>query len=244
MHSQDARDGWAVWWLISYKSIDSFEGTWRTKMRRSACGLFLRPVLANGRTAVRRTSTNGSRRCMQTSSRSFPKISFPSESPDVLECFVAHTPFSAKRMSTKASNKLISSYLKDKDTLRDETKAWLEIPIGSWTQKNISKGRFLIREWSELTTRNSGDYTLKEQAVVQTQIIRRWMEERQADKGRSNSKSLFQTQIKGKQSNSDSREMVEMLNRCLDSWRKASATTAKKSWKNKTPQAEAMQLAI
>ena len=172
------------WW---YESINSFEGTENTKMRRSACGVFLRPVLAGGHTAVRRTSTDGRRRCLQTSSRSFPKISFPSESPVVLERSVAHALISPKNMSTKATNKLPSSYRKDKDTLRSETKVWLEVPIGTWTQKNVSKGRFLIREWSESSIRNSGDYTLKEQAVAQTQIIRRWMEERQADKGRSNS---------------------------------------------------------
>ncbi len=156
--------------------------------------------------------------------------------------FVTRATISSKTMSTKASNARISSFPNDKDTLRGETKAWLEIPVGSWTQTNISKGRFLIREWSVSTSRACGNYTLREQAVAQTQIIRRWVEERRADKYSNDSKLLFQTKTKDNHSNSDSREMVEMLNRCLDSWRKAGATTAQNSWNHKTPQAESMQL--
>jgi len=180
--------------------------------------------------------------------------------------FATPTPINIRRMVTKVSvlpsNAPLSSLSPDKkeflNDLRCKTEAWLQIPVNSWTQREVSKGRFLIREWSGVNnssaTNNGNDND--ERAVQQTQILRRWMKERKAAVGNDRLQSIFQ--LKGGKNNNndsnsngnaDSQEMVQMLNRCLDSWRKAATVprshTTKMGttdWNKCIPQSESMGL--
>ena len=170
-------------------------------------------------------------------------------------------PINIKRKSTKFSiisydTKSFSSSIDKKDYVKDlyrKTSAWLQIPITTWTEHEISKGRFLIREWSKVRDPSSDivhdnhissyDGSNKKRAVQQTKILRRWLEARKA-KSRKNNGTIGCDDY-----NPDSHEMVEMLNRCLDSWRQAekvsrlSTTAASTNARDKhIPQSQSMGL--
>eukprot|EP00535_Pseudo-nitzschia_heimii_P002919 CAMPEP_0197186990 /NCGR_PEP_ID=MMETSP1423-20130617/15025_1 /TAXON_ID=476441 /ORGANISM="Pseudo-nitzschia heimii, Strain UNC1101" /LENGTH=782 /DNA_ID=CAMNT_0042638457 /DNA_START=439 /DNA_END=2787 /DNA_ORIENTATION=- len=151
------------------------------------------------------------------------------------------------KVSVVSSNATLSSTLSDKrfylNGLRRKTKAWLQIPISAWRQQEASRGRFLIREWSEVND-NSNKV---ERAVQQSKIIRRWVEELKAgfDNDREESINCEKTFDK-KYNNGRNEEMVEMLNRCLDSWRKAGLMspypTGDTTRNRNVPQLESMSL--
>lgn len=166
--------------------------------------------------------------------------------------FTNPVPITARTIATKISvHTSDSSYL---NNLRRKTKAWLQIPVNTWTRVEVSKGRFLIREWSKFNS-NSNNSINRERALEQTKILRRWVRERKAAIGNDRLRSVFESQMGKKnadrdKNNHDSQEMVEMLNRCLDSWRKAvtvpllstSSTMGATASKKRTPQLESMSL--
>ena len=235
---------------------------------RSAYGFFLQSLIPGSRTIVNSNSKR-CRRCILNAESSYfastplSPISYSSTACNemtpirAVRVFATPAPINSRIMSTKAPNKMRSSLSQVEkhsfDVLRHKTKAWLQIPVGTWTQREISKGRFLIREWSEssASSSSSSGSIIQERAVAQTRIVRRWMEERREIRESDRLDSLFQSQKDGNSSNSDSREMVEMLNRCLDSWRKAAAvpsslpttaTIGTNPRSKSTPQTESMEL--
>jgi pentatricopeptide repeat protein len=107
--------------------------------------------------------------------------------------------------------------------LRDTTRQWHQStstflprqtsdtrPVtSSWTPKDVSKARFLMRQWTSNVIypgRNSSTADRMECATQQSKILGLWLQQR----------------LNGNPhlSEHDSQELVEMLHRCLDSWRK------------------------
>jgi pentatricopeptide repeat protein len=185
---------------------------------------------------------------------------------------IRNTKVSVLSPSTKSSSSIREYY----DNLRHKTMEWLQIPINSWTRQDVSMGRFLMREWSDITSTSSSSSTStstlsattieEERAIQQTKIVRRFIREHIAKANNNDSSTTasikYDTQqqqnhhprifhqsrirrggISNKNNNNNnnnadtmnnsannnnnkkdstfnSREMVEMLNRCLDSLRK------------------------
>mmetsp|Transcript_19177 Transcript_19177/g.22067 ORF Transcript_19177/g.22067 Transcript_19177/m.22067 type:complete len:961 (-) Transcript_19177:241-3123(-) len=153
----------------------------------------------------------------------------------------------SKKISAVSLSPSSSSSREFYDNLRRKTKKWLKSPINSC--QDVSMGRFLMREWSGITSSSSSssscnslflskkisvnvDFNIEEErAAQQTKILRRWVRERIAtadntsgiddtQKDHTISQQPSRGNINRNRSNNNSREMVEMLNRCLDSWKK------------------------
>lgn len=231
---------------------------------KSACDFVLRPIISHGGAIVRtnpkhqhsftdilKYSSALSTLSALNSSRGYGDIANVRQKQWKLSrtsLGVATNPdhIIARLMSTNRTNATPSKLPGNNkycDDLTRKTEEWLEIPLGTWTRREVSRGRFLVREWSESPTGNNH----LDRAIAQTRILRRWMEERATveTNKRKGTQSLFGSKRDG--DNSDSREMVEMLNRCLDSWRNAgsvssSSRTANKNCNEGIPQTECMEL--
>ncbi|KAG7342152.1 PPR: pentatricopeptide repeat domain containing protein [Nitzschia inconspicua] len=114
------------------------------------------------------------------------------------------TRIKKKNISSRNKEYLSSSASSSsKANLRIQTTDWSKLPVGSWSLKDISKGRFLIRQWSDIEVSDS------ERALQQTKILHRWLQEFQS------------TNTKCFEYDDESAlvELREILHRCLDSWR-------------------------
>jgi pentatricopeptide repeat protein len=103
-----------------------------------------------------------------------------------------------RRFSVSTKSQAVTPSKQFLQNLRKKTKQWMRIPLKSWTRREVSQGRFLMEAWSNINA------SPKERAVNNSGILRRWALERLTGNAVLNGSSG---------------EIIEMLHRCLDSWR-------------------------
>ena len=110
---------------------------------------------------------------------------------------VSQRSFSSSRVG---SPKPTVSSLVSKENLVGKTQKLIDVPLGSWTARELSQARFLMQAWNRLDPSNP------ERSLWTSLILRRWVAERLSD----NSTDIVKP---------TSGEIIEILHRALHSWR-------------------------
>jgi pentatricopeptide repeat protein len=110
---------------------------------------------------------------------------------------VSQRSFSSSR-ATSPKPTVLS--LVSEENLLGKTQKWIDVPLGSWTARELSQARFLMQAWNRLDPSNP------ERSLWTSRILRRWVEERLCD----NSTGIVKP---------TPGEILEMLHRALHSWR-------------------------